>query len=258
MKLNGLFCFVGESFRIGSFGSRVTATEESIPRQELATKSHLAFMSRLENQVNVKIKLVTYNTPLNDTLIKWYGKYETESLILSDLVGIAGLYEKVRELSLKENNIDFIFIIRIDLILKERILDVFNPKCDKILYPCVCWIQGSKTQYERRRHRVVDTMVFIPKKLFNERVGLTHEVCCFMSDDVYNNIDFMIDTYHDSNSENDRNPLYVISGREETMKWHSEGYRVCKDHLSLPACQPIEDKTKTYDNVFVNQGFLYL
>jgi hypothetical protein len=45
-----------------------------------------------------------------------------------------------------------------------------------------------------------------------------------MSDELYNNISYFVNTYHDSDSEKDWNPLYKIANRPESKIWYSEGH----------------------------------
>lgn len=40
---------------------------------------------------------------------------------------------------------------------------------------------------------------------------------------TYDDMNTMINTYHDSDSEKDFNPLYYIVNRAQSTVWHSEG-----------------------------------
>ncbi len=63
-----------------------------------------------------------------------------------------------------------------------------------------------------------------------------------MADILYNDVSFILDTYHDSDSQKDINPIYRISNRPESDIWYSEGYRL--------GIEPIIDKSKTYNKIF--------
>jgi len=260
-KQKGVFCIIGESFRYGLQGSRVRGIPESFHEQELATKSQLAFFSKIRDNIDIKIKLITYNTQYNDNLLEWFKSYDVESIIIDNPIGYDNLFNQALFLTQKENDIDFIFFLRIDLILKEKFLEVFNSNYDKIIYPSICWITSFLNPLEvphhktwaKNRHRINDLMLFIPKKFFNElyngEIILTpHEACDIMSDYLYENVTFFLDTYHDSDTYKDRNPLYKVANRPETEKWYSEGYRIGEN--------PILDDSKTYSNIFNNEKIL--
>lgn len=261
MKKKGIFCITGASFRQGLQGTKLRGTNESFYEQELATKSQLAFFSRLKDKIDIKIILITYSTPFVNNLKDWFKDYDVEFIVLDEPIGYDNLYKESLSLTQKETNVDFIFYMRIDLILKEKFYEVFDIDTQKITYPTICWITSfldPKTTphhktFAKNRHRVNDLMLFIPKKFFGElysgEILITpHEACNFMSDYLYENVTFLIDTYHDSDSYKDRNPLYKIANRLETEKWYSEGYRIGEN--------PIIDNTKTYSNIFNNEKFL--
>ena len=72
-------------------------------------------------------------------------------------------------------------------------------------------------------------MLFIPKKYYNyiKNVIIEHELWYILIETTnltYHDLDTMINTFHDSDSFKDYNPLYKIVNREETTIIHSEGY----------------------------------
>jgi hypothetical protein len=73
-------------------------------------------------------------------------------------------------------------------------------------------------------------MIFIPKNLFwlfERYVYLWHDSWInykYNYQLTNDNLNLMINTYHDSNPEMDLNPLYKFAGRDETQTWYSEGY----------------------------------
>jgi len=66
-------------------------------------------------------------------------------------------------------------------------------------------------------------MVYIPKNYHLDLITLNHdsweELC--KKGFKYSDIDVMINTYHDSDSSKDFNPLYTIVNRNKTNKWYS-------------------------------------
>ena len=56
---------------------------------------------------------------------------------------------------------------------------------------------------------------------------ICHDTWCDLintTDLTYNDLDTMINTYHDSDSFKDYNPLYYIVNRPESKIWHSKGH----------------------------------
>ena len=51
------------------------------------------------------------------------------------------------------------------------------------------------------------------------------------TDLTYDDLDTMINTYHDSDSSKDYNPLYYIVNRPENIIWHREGHIFNKHNL---------------------------
>ena len=115
--------------------------------------------------------------------------------------------------------------MRIDLFLKDKFFEIFNPYSDKILFPSVCFKPTHKCGLHPR---VNDTMMFIPKKYFNfikkfniktsvkNTRGLSHNSwhdLIVLHKLSYDDLDMMLNTYHDSDSAKDFNPIYYIVNR---------------------------------------------
>ena len=72
-------------------------------------------------------------------------------------------------------------------------------------------------------------MLFIPNKyyIYIKKIIISHNTWCDLintTDLNYNDLDTMINTYHDSDSFKDYNPLYYIINRTECKIWHSNGH----------------------------------
>ena len=70
-------------------------------------------------------------------------------------------------------------------------------------------------------------MLFIPKKYYKyiKNIKVYHDTWHELiknTDLIYDDLDVMINTYHDSDSFKDLNPLYYIVNRPESTKWHCE------------------------------------
>ena len=118
---------------------------------------------------------------------------------------------------------DFILCMRIDICLKDKFMEIFNPN-DRILFPSICF----KPHHTVGIHpRVNDMMLYIPKKYIDwfkqNRIDLSHDTWYELVEKYkfdYNQLDTMLTTYHDSDSAKDYNPNYYIVNRPEHKIHH--------------------------------------
>lgn len=242
----GLFIFVGESFRTGGQSSRIKGLPESYDDQKLASESHVKIVKRVseDHGVDPEIKILTYPTQYIQDLAKWYDGVNTNIYVYQEPIGYANLTsEAVNRI---DEEYEFIFFIRIDLILKSDFTKLI--KKNKINYSTVCWLYNNSHKIGHL-HRVADLMLYIPSEfipnLKSREILLNHDSMAFLGENCRNSVDFLLDTYHDSDSQKDRNPLYRIAGRPESDSWYSAGYRLGPD--------PISDESKTYEEVFKSE-----
>ena len=217
--MKGLLIFLGESFRTGGQCSRIRGEETSVLGQKMACESHSRFIKHISEKysVNIDVHISTYNTPYNELLLSFY---ENPTFTFYDnLIGLNTLFHN----SIK-SDYDFIFYLRIDIFLKQKLFDIFNPNATMILFPSVCFIP-----YERinGHPRISDTMLFIPKKYFEyiKNVVVGHSTWHILIQDTdltYRDMDTLLNTYHDSDSEKDFNPIYYIVNRNENNRFHTK------------------------------------
>lgn len=176
--------------------------------------------------VNVDVAINTYQTKYENELKSWYGNKLVKILINDNLIGLENLLNNALKEFSEINNYDFILALRIDLFIKDLFFENLKEKIffDKILFPFICWIGDHKCH---NSPRVSDTLLFIPKKYFyliEQRLYLSHNAW-FENKQRYNldknDMDFIIYTFHDSDSEKDFNSLYYMVSRNETTKWRS-------------------------------------
>lgn len=147
---------------------------------------------------------------------------------------VNGLCQLIQETD-KELQYDFILFIRIDLCLKPFFTAVFDyHQCTKcIIFPSICFVLHNYHVNFDGTPRVSDTMLVIPNTFFHllyPRVAfsLYHDTWSQLHElgieDEH--IDLIVNTYHDSDSEKDWNPLYYICNRPESSTWHSVDYFV--------------------------------
>ena len=232
----GIFIMAGGSFRNGSQGNTRRGEEISYEQQINACQSHIKLFKHIKEKYNCDSDVVisTYNTQYNEDLFNTYGSHLVGKYTRDDEIGIKGLFQngaKVVDIS----SYDFLCYIRIDLFLKDKFIEIFNPTWNIIHYPFICW---KKDSVENGKPRVCDLITYIPKRFFYVVPSMTvaHDEWLNFANNFNIDVDdmnVMINTYHDSDSEKDNNPLYYIVNRPETDKWDSEGEIFDKYHFTL-------------------------
>jgi len=227
--MKGLFIFLGESFRLGQQGTRNIGSDKSYTEQLNAAKSHINLIENLEaKNCKISVYLSTYYTKFNNELKDVYKNYLIGSDFYNKLIGYnALLHNSISKI--KDVNIyDFVFFVRIDLFFKDKFIPLFNPNWKMILFPSICFVPCHKSGIHPR---VNDMMIFIPKKYYNyikniQYNPMGHDIWANLiknTDLKYEDIDTMLNTYHDSDSAKDFNPIYYIVNRPICDKFHSDG-----------------------------------
>jgi len=228
-----LLIFVGESFRIGNQNSRVRGVPEAYAQQKLACTSHMAFVRHLKevHGIHADVLIESYTTPYDADLESWYSPHVINdgAHFYQDVMGYQNLVAKTIQaghIPMHElPNYRFIHYIRIDLCLKPAFSELFKLS-SRLRFSSVCWRRDCKLP--NGMHRVSDMMMYIPHNLFwlvtHGHIYLHHEayyayMLCGLSEE---DIGFVVNGYHDSDSAKDWNPLYAIANREECAIWHDK------------------------------------
>lgn len=222
-----LILIFGESFRMGSQLTRVKGTPESVNGQIDACDTHIKFIKYLESKYNLKVSvsLLTYKTNYNEILKDKYKNYLIKYESLDNLIGLNGLFHRAYS-KLNLEYYDFILYFRIDLFLKDYFFNIFNPYWDTIRFATILWLQYQICGIHPTNN---DMIIFIPKKYFIylSKFDLTyHATWKYLIEKAnltINDLDTMINTFHDSDSEKDYNPLYYIVNRSQNQIWHDKG-----------------------------------
>jgi hypothetical protein len=222
--MKGLFIIIGESFRLGGQGTRIRGLTESYSPQINACNTHINFLNHIKLKYNCDsdICLSTYTTQYDNDLIEIYKEKLVYYKIFDNVIGLNQLFQDC--INNINKNYDFVFYFRIDLYLKEHFFDVFNPEWSTIRFPTICW---KKDSVHINKPRVNDMMLYIPNRFFDKlnKMVIGHEAWYNFSHDLNiddSDMDVMINTYHDSDSQKDYNPLYYIVNRPESKIWDSE------------------------------------
>ena len=225
--MKSLIIIIGESFRLGEQGTRVRGVPVSFDPQINACNTHIKFLDNLKNKFDCdsSVYISTYNTQYNGNLLNVYNKYLKGHIIYDEPIGLTKLFKNSINNN-KDNlhNYNFVFYFRIDLFLKDHFIDTFNPNWNNIMFPTICWKRDS---IYNGKPRVNDMMLYVPNKFFDhlENMPICHESWYIFYNNLNiddNDMDVMINTYHDSDSQKDLNPLYYIVNRPESTIWHSE------------------------------------
>jgi len=218
MKKSLLILF-GESFRLGQ-GNRNVGSKESYEEQIKAANSHINFVSSLQKKnINMVVSINSYTTQYDNHLTDIYKDVLYDNIFYTNLIGQNALIHNCIKRIDNANDYHFILCMRIDLFLKDKFMEIFNPDSDKILFPSICFEPYHKVGIHPR---VNDMMMYIPNKYINffkqNNFNLFHNTW-FDLVEIYNfnysELDMMLNTYHDSDSAKDYNPIYYIVNRLE-------------------------------------------
>lgn len=243
MKKKGLFCIWGGSFR-DSVQYTGGLSENSIFQAQLtASQSQLNFLKSLSSEIDVSLIIITYKTNFSHFLEYWFKDFDPLIILIEKPIGLFKLAKKVPQLASRYDS-DFYFFLRIDIVLKSKFLDVIYFPQDRIMCPFVCYIGGHQhivsppshiPEYaknisigEKTRSRPCDMFMYVHSKFKNQlmssQIWMYHDFTLSIDYNVYRQVDYYLDTFHDSNSWGDRNPLYYTCNRPETFIWKSEFY----------------------------------
>lgn len=228
--MRGLILILGESFRDGGQHCRRIGADRSFSGQIRAANSHIEFIKHLNSNYNCSIKtyLTSYTTKFDNELKDIYKDTLIDAEFLGERIGYANLITRTLT-RVKPEDYDFILFLRNDIFLKERFLELFNPRWNTIRFPCISWITRS---IHNGHPRVNDSFLFIPRKYYSYLKYSSnfpffgHYLWANFVDKTnltYKDLDMMIETYHDADSAKDFNPLYYIVNRPICNKWYSEG-----------------------------------
>ena len=236
--MKGLILFRGLTFRGFGKSRDFDYSQESCYNQFLATSSHVKLVKLLKEQGHdIQVAFDTIMGEKTNELMDLFegdiNFYSFKNVI--DLDMQFSFYRSVRSLEpiFFYENYDFFLVIRNDLLLKDKFFEVFNPNDDKLKFISVLWYQHRKT--DLGNPRVNDCIFFFPKKYFYlisqipQPQGFDfHHILDSWLEKNQIEFDFYLNTYHDSNTELDYNPLYRLINRPEAL------HQVSDSNLKYP------------------------
>ena len=251
-----LLLLYGHSFREGNQGTLTVDTEFSYKTQKAATESHINFIKYLKEKYDIDTDIIinTYNTKYEDEFKSWYGN----NLILhntnKELIGFNNLVNNIIKKFTSEyniNNYDFVLLTRCDIYLKPEFNNLINANWKKIMFVSQDWTYCG--YIDKGEPRVNPTIKFIPYKyfsIFNKNISVDHDGWYYYKNNhnlTNEDLDFMLDTYHDSDSYKDFNPVYYMACRPENQIWHDKGLKIDKSRFGNPnnlVCNNTPDSSK--------------
>jgi hypothetical protein len=233
----------GESFRTGSQDSRNIGSDTSYEQQKEACATHNKLAEKIESLgYNVDFYIDTYSTKYDNDMLGWYGSrvkafkfhpthLESQRVLLKDSIDL-----------LKDslNTYDAVLIIRLDLFLKDRYIDEYNPGVETIQFICVLWRRNGKTP--KGNPTINDMIYHYPRKYYDKLATLytggskddgmrLHNLLDYETLVYGTDYTLLTQNFHDSDSQKDFNPYYRIIGRPENHVWHDEGKEFPRDFI---------------------------
>lgn len=235
--MNGCIILFGESFRFGGQGNRNRGSDKSYGEQIKAANSHVSFIKDLNSKnVNIDVYISSYETKFKNDLLTVYKDILIGYDFYEDLIGQEKLIHNAMSKITNIDKYDFLLIMRVDLFLKEKFTQIFHHKWDKIMWPSICFKPHHKCGIHPR---VNDMMIFFPKKYYKylQHIHFSPTGHSQWADFInktnlkYNDLHTILNTFHDSDSAKDFNPIYYIVNRKQSNIHHSKGHFFDKEHF---------------------------
>jgi hypothetical protein len=236
------FIFIGESFRSGNQGSRIIGDPKSYELQKNASKTHMDLITNIKNKYNYDsdIYISSVTTQYDTDLKSWYTPLINTSFVIQNKSSIHFHIRNAQQLVTDKNQYTHIFIFRIDLVFKEYMINILDPnKITKFTFPSICFMKSKSHKIKKTGlPRINDMFFLIPNKYYHlleyTTINYQHDAWSdFITQKKATNADFdvLLDTYHDSDSHKDWNPIYYLYCRPEAKQWHTRGYIFNKETL---------------------------
>jgi len=230
----------GEGFRAGGQASRQNGAEESYKAQEDACRTQMDLVRKIESKgYAVDILLNTYHTKYDDKLREFYGKNLRhanfhEKKFDSQYFMMKNCIESYQSL---HAHYDAILIIRLDMHLKQKLLDEYDPSVNTVQFLHILWTKALKTS--SGHFMVNEAFMHFPHRFFDKLKAITevpnaeqefthyfHNFLQFIPLKYGTEYSLLTDTFHDGNPSGDWNPYYTLVGRPSVETWHNRGKKI--------------------------------
>jgi len=236
----GCLILYGESFREGKQFDRTRDTQSSFDNQMDACNSHIKFIKQMKEKYNIDIdvSISTYCSKYEKELKEKYDNYNLKYSCQTEMIDDVGL--SIKNIATKgvdqinKNNYDFLLFTRNDICFKDEFINTFQPS-ETILCVSQHWTHHDCFKDNSVSYPVVNaTILYVPKKYFfiTKDLRIDHDLWkYYIQNHNLKNSDFglMLNTYHDSDSYKDYNPLYYMVGREQTKNWYDKDKKNTND-----------------------------
>jgi hypothetical protein len=228
----GCLILYGESFREGKQFDRKRDTKLGFDNQMKACDSHIKFIKAMKKyNIDIDVSISTYCTKYEDELKDKYSDYNLfyscETEMLEDVAKSKQNMATKGVQNIKLNNYSFILLTRNDICFKQEFIDTFEPS-DRIQFVCQHWTHHDCFKDDDISYPVVNAeIMYVPKKYFRitKDLRIDHDSWKYFIQNMNlqnSDMELMLNTYHDSDSYKDYNPLYHMVGRRQTDNWYDE------------------------------------
>lgn len=231
----GLLLLYGESFREGNQGVRLRDTENSFEPQKKSSLEHVHLCNVIKEKYHYDMDILinTYDTKYENQLKSWYEPYPLKYIKNTELIGPDNLVKNALK-QINHDEYDFIIFTRMDVCFKPLFIDTFTINHEKIMFlsihnihyntrewKCGFMLDVPENPVKENTPAVNGTILIVPKKhylIFNNMTVEHHAWWLYNQMGIkHEEMDFILDTYHDADPFKESNPAYYFSSRPETI-----------------------------------------
>jgi len=217
----------GESFRMGSQGTRCVGSPESVREQIAASESHLKLCKTLKAAgFQVDIYFATVDTQFSRQLYEIYGAFLKDTILLNEHLPQQNDTIKMAVNMVPIQQYDSVILSRIDLIYKMPLITSVNPTLGKVQFLAPTWYNDCVT---RRGAPKMNDMFYIFPRLAFDVLERAQQLSAYGEEflDVIplhpGEYRCISELFFEPDSEKDANPYYRIANRPESAVFHSKG-----------------------------------
>jgi len=233
MVQRGCLILYGEAFREGKQFDRKRDTTKSFENQMKACDSHIKFIEMMKSKnIEMDVSISTYCTKYEKELKEKYANYNLfyscETTMIKDVPTSIKHMATQGVKNIKLDDYSFVLFTRNDICFKDEFIENFQPG-ERIQFVSQHWSHHDCFMEDSRPYPVINTIImYVPKKYYfiTKDLRIDHDSWKYFIQKKKlkdTDMELMLDTYHDSDSYKDYNPLYYMVGRKQTDSWYDEG-----------------------------------